>query len=297
MHRRNAANRVLGLANLSATTRTAPSVGDIETKYRQQIIEGVTAAVPADEAEAPLVQQLLGLVSPEQLAAAYLRQQLALRPVPEDIAPMTVPAFAERAPRPDRKFDGEREPRRDAMTDGVWFTLSLGRKQRADPKWLLPMICKAGGVTKRDVGSIKIEDTQTRFEISAEKAAAYAQQVAEHGSGENNVTIAPAGSGPSAGPSYKAPSYKARSGPKPKWAPKLDGVGEPRDTGPRYKVRSERGDKLGTQPAGAAADYAKPARPPRPPKPNPKDKGKPKYKGKAARDGDTARPRPAGPKR
>lgn len=60
------------------------------------------------------------------------------------------------------------------MLDGVWFTLSLGRKHRADPKWLLPMICKYGGVTKADVGSIKIDDLETRFEITADKAEAFA---------------------------------------------------------------------------------------------------------------------------
>jgi ATP-dependent RNA helicase DeaD len=78
------------------------------------------------------------------------------------------------------------------MEGGVWFTLSLGRKQRADPKWLLPMICKAGGVTKRDVGSIRIDDTETRFEISADKAADFAARISEPGSTERGIVIAPA---------------------------------------------------------------------------------------------------------
>ena len=78
------------------------------------------------------------------------------------------------------------------MVGGVWFTLSLGRKHRADPKWLLPMICKAGGVTKRDVGSIRIDDTETRFEISADKAADFAARISEPGSTERGIVIAPA---------------------------------------------------------------------------------------------------------
>ena len=83
------------------------------------------------------------------------------------------------------------------MTGSAWFTLSLGRKHRAEPKWLLPMICKAGNITRDDVGSIKIFDEETRFQISAAKAAEYAETVARNGSGENNVTIAPAGAKPS----------------------------------------------------------------------------------------------------
>ncbi|HQZ11615.1 MAG TPA: DEAD/DEAH box helicase [Devosia sp.] len=292
VHRRGAAQRVLKAANLTATTRTAPGSAEIEEKYRQQILDGAAATLPADEVEAPLVAKLLETVPPDLLAAAYLRQQMSLRPAPEDIAAMAVPAYTERAPRAERTFEGqgEREPRRDDMKDGVWFTLSLGRKQRADPKWLLPMICKAGGVTKRDVGSIKIEDTQTRFEISADKAADYARLVAENGSGENNVTIAPASGGPERSAPYAG---KKAGGAKSKWQPKFDG--EARDSGPRYKVRSERGDKLGTQPVAAPAAAAEPARAPRPPKFNPKDKGKPKYKGKPAHAGDG--PRPEKPKK
>ena len=51
------------------------------------------------------------------------------------------------------------------------------------------MICKAGHVTKRAVGSIRIQDTDTLFEIAGDKADAFAAAVAENGSGENGVTI------------------------------------------------------------------------------------------------------------
>ena len=48
----------------------------------------------------------------------------------------------------------------------TWFAVNIGRAQKADPKWLLPLICRMGGVEKRDVGAIRIQDTETRFEIS-----------------------------------------------------------------------------------------------------------------------------------
>jgi ATP-dependent RNA helicase DeaD len=95
------------------------------------------------------------------------------------------------------------------MTDGVWFTLSLGRKHRADPKWLLPMICKAGAVTKADVGSIKIDDLETRFEIAADKAEAFAAHLAHSRSLEKGVTIKPA-TGGALGPAGFKPKPKPR---------------------------------------------------------------------------------------
>ena len=72
---------------------------------------------------------------------------------------------------------------------GIWYRLSLGHKHRADPKWLLPMICKAGNVTKKDVGAIKIYQNETHFEIAGGEAENYASTVREKGTGERNVTI------------------------------------------------------------------------------------------------------------
>ena len=51
-----------------------------------------------------------------------------------------------------------------------WFRINIGRERNADPRWLLPLICRAGGVTKSEVGTIRIEDRETRFQIVAEVA-------------------------------------------------------------------------------------------------------------------------------
>jgi ATP-dependent RNA helicase DeaD len=221
-HRRKAAARVLSLAKLSATTVAAPTIADIEARYRRQILDAaVSAPMPEDE-EKEFVAELLGKVSPEQLAVAFLRQQLASRPVPEETSSVSLSGDSPKSKRRDKRENGPaydpmapREPRGPDMVGGVWFTLSLGRKHRADPKWLLPMICKAGGVTKREVGSIKIDDTETRFEIAADKADEFAQHL-KRGTGlERGVTIAPAGRGPS-----KPPRAKEGYEPKPKFKPR-----------------------------------------------------------------------------
>jgi len=197
--RRGAAQRVLALAKLTATLRAAPGIADIESRYRRQILDTALSAAEPDEAEAAFIAELLGQATPQRIAAAFLRQQLAARPVPEDLLPLPVSDM--QAKKGKKRFGEERdiapprEPRGPDMEGGVWFTLSLGRKQRADPKWLLPMICKAGGVTKRDVGSIRIDDTETRFEISADKAVDFAARIREPGSTERGIVIAPAGEG------------------------------------------------------------------------------------------------------
>ena len=42
------------------------------------------------------------------------------------------------------------------MPDAVWFRLDIGRSKNADPKWLLPMLCRKGGLNRADIGAIRI---------------------------------------------------------------------------------------------------------------------------------------------
>ncbi|WP_367198508.1 DEAD/DEAH box helicase [Amorphus sp. 3PC139-8] len=210
-NRRGAVQRVLALAKLTATVRAAPGIADIEARTRRRIIDAAASAAEPDEAEAEFVAELLDRVGPQRIAAAFVRQQLAAHPVPEDLLPLPAEALKNKTSARDRrsadKSASVREPRGPDMQDGVWFTISLGRKHRADPKFLLPMICNAGGVTKRDVGAIRIDDTETRFEISADKAAGFAEKLKQPGSLERGIKIAPAGE-TSAKPRQAKPKFK-----------------------------------------------------------------------------------------
>ena len=301
VHRRSAAARVLRAANLDSTTRGAPTIAEIDARNREQILATAGESVAADDIDAGFVAELLQRVTPEQLAAAYIRRELSARPAAEEVSEQSLSAFSERAPRRDKRFvddappRGPGEPRHEPMVDGRWFTLSIGRNRRADPKWLLPLICKAGDVTKRDIGSIKILDTETRFEISAEKAEAFARTVASNGSSiENGADIRP--SGPPSAPqkrSFKprdeAPrrDFKARdAGPRRDFKPRADDAPRAaREEGPRYKVRSDKGAKLATKPAREITPpVSETEKSPKKAKPNPKDKGKPKYKNREKRD-------------
>ncbi len=42
----------------------------------------------------------------------------------------------------------------------------MGRERKADPKWLLPEICRQGDVTKKEIGAIKVFDTETLFQVA-----------------------------------------------------------------------------------------------------------------------------------
>jgi ATP-dependent RNA helicase DeaD len=308
VHRRSAAARVLRAANLEASSRGAPTIAEIDARNRAQILAAAGDSAVADDIDAAFVAELLERVTPEQLAAAYIRRELAARPAAEEVSEQAIPAFAEKAPRRDKRFvedEGAPKGRPEPMTNGRWFTLSIGRTRRADPKWLLPLICKAGDVTKRDIGSIKIFDTETRFEIAADKADAFAATVASNGSSfENGADIKPSSPpGPQTRKSFKRDDgpkreYRPRddAAPRREYAPRPDAARPARDDGPRYKVRSDKGAKLATKPARDITPPVAEFEPPRDApvfnkkpkaakdKGNPKDKGKPKYKNRVQHD-------------
>ncbi|BCH31427.1 DEAD/DEAH box helicase [Mesorhizobium sp. L-8-10] len=208
-HRRGSAARLLKLAKLEATTERAPTAAEIDARIRERILADPALDAAPGEEEADMVRELLAAYGPERIAAAWLRQQLASRPAAEELSEGPPSTFdPSRGERPDKRF-----------TDGVWFSVSVGRKHRAEPRWLLPLICKAGRVTKREIGSIRILDTESRFEIIADKADDFAKAVKQHGTGEKGVVIQRAeGGGPdeAGGMPGRKPhrkgAYRAKSG-------------------------------------------------------------------------------------
>ena len=93
----------------------------------------------------------------EQLAAAYYRLLGKDLSAPEDLR------------NPSDRDEGR--GRDNGFKNSIWFELSVGRDDTAEPRWLVAMLCKAGNLSKRDIGSIKIQPKVTNIEISEETAA------------------------------------------------------------------------------------------------------------------------------
>jgi ATP-dependent RNA helicase DeaD len=87
----------------------------------------------------------------------------------------------------------------------VWFRLTVGRQKNADPKWLIPLICRLGHVTKKDIGQIRIFDRETKFEIARDVAERFGEAVKAASAG-GDIRVEPAG----------APDPKAARGPAPR---------------------------------------------------------------------------------
>ncbi|MBB2205774.1 DEAD/DEAH box helicase [Gluconacetobacter takamatsuzukensis] len=195
---RRRAERLLAMAKVTAEWTPVPTADAIRAQDFERLLtdQSLTeAAAPGDEEQ---VARLAADRTPEQLATALLQMYRARLPDPEDIRPLRVDA-----PRPVREGEpaNRRErPARDEQGprgDGVWFSMSVGRQDKADPKWLVPLICRLGGVRKNEIGSIRIAGDHTLFEIATTSAERFSACVAATDSDEVQISPAqaPAGGG------------------------------------------------------------------------------------------------------
>ena len=54
---------------------------------------------------------------------------------------------------------------RPGFEDTIWFRMDIGRRHNADPRWLLPLLCRRGHITKNEIGAIRIAANETMFEV------------------------------------------------------------------------------------------------------------------------------------
>ena len=179
--RKRRAELLLNLAGIDAVWGTAPTVEEIRELDQERMLKDTLFAEENTPEDLALAQAMLAERTPEDIAAALARLYRLRLPSPEDIldpgqgGPRSRDDRGrEKGARAPRNEDRDSAPRskpgksspRHAMEDSVWFRAAIGRKKNAEARWLLPMICRRGGIDKHDIGAIRIMDTTTEFEIS-----------------------------------------------------------------------------------------------------------------------------------
>ncbi len=233
--RRRRVEMMLRDAKVNAEWMGPPSVEDIRAMDRTRLIDALMAPVETDEEDAILAERLLEQKTPQEIAAALVHAHRAALPQPEELISTSAPAPGERAPRRD-------EGPRAGFEDSVWFRMDVGRRQNADPRWMLPLICRRGHVTKGEIGAIKIGQTESFVEIPRTIADRFAESLKRterpDAEDESGIAITPAPNGPQVerggrgdGPRNDGPRNDGPRGPAPRrqLAPRGDG---PRNDGP-----------------------------------------------------------------
>jgi ATP-dependent RNA helicase DeaD len=169
---RFALERLLRAARIRAEWAPLPTAEEIRAVDDERLGEEVARlAGEASEEELAVARRLLEERAPLLVAAALVRRERARRPSPEELpetarAAREVPAAPARTPR---KLKGHQR------AEGVWFRLTLGREKKADPRWILPLLCRRGEVTREQIGKIVVLERETRFEIAKPAAGHFAR--------------------------------------------------------------------------------------------------------------------------
>ena len=118
-------------------------------------------------------------------------------------------ATAARIARPRRGQNRENHRRVTPWEGSVWFRAAIGRRKNAEARWLLPMICRRGGIDKHDIGAIRIMDTTTEFEIAGSAAESFAAMIRRPDK-EDNIRIEALGEAPQGQEQQQKKSYPPR---------------------------------------------------------------------------------------
>lgn len=166
------ADRLLRFAKLSAQWGPPPSADEVRAQDRERMLSDPVWTEPAPENLQEFITTLAETYTPEQLAKAYLAIYETKHSAPEEIDTSPV----------ERR---ERTP----FGPSAWLSLSIGISDKAEPRWLLPMICRSGGISKDDIGAIRIQETETFVELKQSACDGFMKQVGPEAVLEQGIKI------------------------------------------------------------------------------------------------------------
>ena len=202
--RRKRVESVLRGARIEAEWIKPPTPEDIRRNDHERLLSALLEPVEIEEEDRALAQRLLEQKRPEEIAAALVRVHRARMPAPEEMVDSGI-GGQQHMPRP--------EGPRAGFEDTVWFRMDIGRRHNADPRWLLPLLCRRGHITKSEIGAIRIAAGETMFEVPRAAAGRFMQAVrrtATDEDGEGGVRIEPVEGKP-----RDAARQNRKSGPPP----------------------------------------------------------------------------------
>ncbi|MFT4716545.1 MAG: ATP-dependent RNA helicase DeaD [Paracoccaceae bacterium] len=250
---RRKAEGLLRAAKVESQWGPAPSADDVIKRDEERLLGDATWKQEITEAEGVSSKKLTDLYGPEVIAAAYLRLYNSRQSAPEHLAEVQ---------------DGGAPQPRAAFGPSTWFAISGGLSENAEPRRLLPMLCKAGNLTKDDIGAIRVQQDQSFVEIRSASVVSFLASIGKNMKVEGGASVTQLDKPPAAasGPrpsfasrqrdrkpndgkdrkpqrEYSKPSSNADSKPvdwnddptprnkKPKGAPKKAQYGKPREQG------------------------------------------------------------------
>ena len=180
--RRRRVESMLRGARISAQWIAPPSAEDIRRADSERLLETLLAPIEVSAQDEALAERLLAERSPREIAAALVHVHRARLPEPEELLGADAPP----------------EPRgpRAGFEESAWFRLNVGRSQNAEPRWVLPLLCRRGHVSRNEIGAIRMTADATFFEVPGRLAARFLDAVRRTANDEDDIEIVPVDGAP-----------------------------------------------------------------------------------------------------
>jgi ATP-dependent RNA helicase DeaD len=160
--RRRRVEMMLRGARIEAEWRRAPTAEEVRVQDRERLVAAITQKVEGDDEDRALAARVQEALAPDDIALALVQAHRAKMPAIEELL--------DSGAAPEKRTTVKRE----GFDDTVWFRLNIGRRQNADVRWILPLLCRRGHVTKNEVGAIKIGQNETMFDVPRHAADRFA---------------------------------------------------------------------------------------------------------------------------
>lgn len=194
INQRRKAERLLAGAAVTPNWVRPPSAEEVIARDQERLLADPIFEEKAREEEEDLIAKLAEQYGAERLATALVALHRARNAAPEDLIEVSVQPKDARKPREGferQAFESTPRTPRGEFGPSVWFSLSVGRKQNAEPRWLIPMLCRNGNLTKSDIGAIKMQAQETYVEISADQADTFLGAIGPNKTLERGVRVTP----------------------------------------------------------------------------------------------------------
>ncbi|MEQ6202048.1 DEAD/DEAH box helicase [Sulfitobacter sp. HNIBRBA2951] len=200
---RSKATRLMGWAKLKAEWALPPSAAEVNAADQERLLNDDAWSTPAPEDAVEFVGKLVEQYTPEQLATAFVNLHRSRGSAPEELS---------------TPGDGKEAAPRAEFGKSVWFTVSTGRNDGAEPRTLLPMLCRVGDLTRDDIGAIRVQPRHSYVEVAEGAVGKLVGALGADMKAEDGVTLTRLDGVPEFGPRTGRPENKGKGpdrGPKP----------------------------------------------------------------------------------
>jgi ATP-dependent RNA helicase DeaD len=174
--RRKRIESMLHHAKIKAEWITAPDRDAIIAQDRVRLLEKLMQPIEVSESDRELADKLLAERTPQEIAAMLVQAHRASMPEPEELLAQSVEA----------QRSAHQDKHRAGFEDTVWFKMEIGRRQNADPRWIMPLICRRGHITRNEIGAIRIGQQETYFQVPRAIVGKFNEALAATAGSEEN---------------------------------------------------------------------------------------------------------------